>query len=68
MIEYIQDRYNTTKFPFFSVIEMKNKGVFDLELANLFLTQNKIRKRKGFHGTLIEILEEKLVNGKLILD
>ena len=60
--------YNKTKFTFFSVINMRNKGVFDIDIANKLIDQKKIKKRKGFHGTIVEIIEEKLINGKLFLD
>ena len=68
MIEHIQKIYDITKFPYFRVGTLKTDGVFDKDIANKLLQQGKIRKREGMHGTLIEIVEEKLVNGKLILD
>ena len=68
MIEYIQKIYDITKFTYFSVTSMKRDGVFDRNTANKLLKQKKIRRREGMHGDIIQIIESKLIDGKLKLD
>lgn len=56
MIEYLQSIYEKTRWPFFLVVDLKSKGIFNREEANLLITEGKIKKRQGMHGDLIELL------------
>lgn len=59
--EYLELKYQKTKWPFFSEVEVLNKfkGCND-ELNQLF-KDGKIRVRKGLNGRLIELITEKWI-------
>lgn len=58
MLEYLQIEFSKTKWPFFRVIDLIEKGVFDRDEANRLFREGKIRKREGMHGDLIELINE----------
>lgn len=62
--EYLESKYQKTKWPFFSEIEVMNKfkGCND-ELNQLF-KEGKIRVREGMNARLIELITEKWQNEK----
>lgn len=57
ILEYIEEKYRKTKWPFFSFIELQNKFGTDTkkQLNKLFL-DGKIRKRRYINGVLVEYL------------
>lgn len=56
MLEHLKLKYSETNRPFFNIRELSNKGLFDKDEANNLFHAGKIRKRKGMHGDLIELI------------
>lgn len=56
MLEYLLSEYARTKWPFFYVVKLKEKGLFEKDEANKLASEGRIKKREGMHGVLIELI------------